>query len=284
MNDTGEKQFITSANKLFRMRTVYLCLCWLSLIGIMLKTYSLLLWAASFVLFLVWGVLYLRLEARLEKLLWGRFKLLIHDTGDFNPKPLPPLSGAIGKLGKDRKLELLAHGMVKNYPVTLWAQDCIFYPHLNNIAVTNSYRVLEITTEQNFYHVFVDSKRNDKGLFGKDMRTLAKSLRGNQQLTVEGDVNKYFRMYVPADARYKSLVTLTPEKLLALRDYGQNFDVEFVDNKIYVITRRSARNVQDVLTYQSEVIELLKNIGVNLRRTRTDIDGTLHLAQPHTFA
>ena len=88
---------------------------------------------------------------------------------------------------------------------------------------------------------------------------------------------------MPTDARYESLVTLSPEKLLALRDYGTAFDVEFVGNKVYVITDHKIKNVRDVLVYQEGVLKLLENIGVDIIRKRDDVKDNLSVHTPSVF-
>jgi hypothetical protein len=129
-----------------------------------------------------------------------------------------------------------------------------------------------------------DSKSNSHFGFSTAMNVLSLSVRGNQKLDVGGDAGKYFTIYVPPDDRYRSLLTLTPQKIMALRGFGTGFDVEFVGNKIFIITRDTIRNIKDALLYQDDVLGMLDNIGIDLRKVHNDALGEdLQVIRPHVL-
>jgi hypothetical protein len=59
-------------------------------------------------------------------------------------------------------------------------------------------------------------------------------------------------------------MTISPEKLLAIRDHGYNFDIEFVGSSIYIISNNKIRNLKSILMYQDSVLDTVYALGVNL--------------------
>lgn len=191
------------------------------------------------------------------------------------------LLGVMGNLAYSLHLHVLASGTSGTRAVRVLQKAIDFKaPHGIYPYYTRWYRILEIGSQQDFYHVFVSSKKNHQPLFPTAMTLLARSIRQNQKLTVEGDVNNFFDIYVPAGSDYEGLITLSPDKLLALRDYGARFDIEFVGNSIYVISRNRIRSIQDVLIYQQEALELINNIGMDLALNQPVPQRELVINQP----
>lgn len=281
MTASSDDTFIQAVRPLFRLRNIYRALWILSIIILIASSDSWFFFVAI-VMAIVVSSKYADAELRLSKKVWERFAAQL-DSVETNSQILmrpKPLSGVIGSIGGMRLLSVIYQGNYGGYDIRLLNQTVVYNPGSRNGSYSRGYRILEITTAQDFYHVFIDSKQNDRKVLSRAMTILSLSVRGNARLQTEGDVNRYFDIYIPRDDRYKSLVTLTPEKLLALREYGKQFDVEFVDNKIYVITNDKIRNLQDILGYQKSVLELVNNIGVDVLRKRTDIDDTLQVQTP----
>lgn len=283
MQPNPSDPFVQAIRPLFRRRTVYRLLLSLGMVMAIFGYKS---------LFIIFGILItilalsqlIRVGLAIERNVWKRFSdqldSIMPVLGIGSPEPL---GGVIGSMGDTRTVFEHVAGTYGTYGVRLVTQTVEYKPESENGRYSRSYRVLELTTRQDFYHVFIDSKGNHQSLFSSAMNILSRSVRGNPRLRVEGDVHKFFDIYVPKGDDYKSLVTLTPEKLLALRDYGTKFDVEFVDNKIYLISRNKIKNVQDVLAYQKSALSVLANIGVDIQRRRQDTDGKLTVKTPTVF-
>jgi hypothetical protein len=280
--------FIQTVKPLFRQRRKYRIITY-SLCAALLIAY-----AANVIIFLVMLPLVFyyfntlsRYEYALEKAVWGRFQdglapSAIHSTpGMLRSKQL---YGVMGNLGYSHSYSLLAEGTYANRPVRLLAVNVTFHEPSSRSGYTRRYRVLEITTRQQFYQVFIDAKRNHQNWFATAMSVLSRSINKNQRLAVEGDVHKYFDIYVPKHDKSHSLVTLSPEKLLALRNYGTQFDVEFSGNKIYLISNDKIRNINDVLVYQESILKVLENIGTDVARTRSDNTNYLVVQTPVVFS
>lgn len=213
---------------------------------------------------------YVLIESSLEENIWSAFqRYLIPAPGKKSFISYDKLRGVLGNLGDFQKYYVLAEGLYGNYYIrslncTVWFNTQSHYG-----SFERRYRVLEISTTQNFYHVFMDSKRNNQSQISTAMNVLSRSIRENTVLNVEGDVHKYFKIYTTNEGS-EGLITLTPNTLIALRDYGSNFDVEFVENTVYLITRNKIKNIKDVLIYQRSVLDLLNTLGADLVRSRSD--------------
>lgn len=273
--------FIQSVKPLFKKRAIYRIL-WFICVGIFIISSQSWFFFPALILTLVVAVRLTNAEMTIAERVWQRFESRL----DSAHKPpidnllIEPLEGVMGSIGDSRQLSVLARGKYGQYDVRLLEQTVIFQPEPKGSSYSRNYRVLELTTRQNFYHVFIDSKKNSLNLISTAMSVLSFSVKGNKRLTVEGDVNNFFNIYVPRDDKSKSLVTLTPEKLLALRDYGDRFDVEFTGNKIYLITNAKIKNLNDILIYQQSVLDLINSVGVDVTRKRKDAINTLDVITP----
>lgn len=118
-------------------------------------------------------------------------------------------------------------------------------------------------------HMLLDAKSNN--LFGK-ISNLPQSF-GEQTLSLEGDFDKYFTLYVPDNYQRDALYVLTPDVMAALIDAGQNYDVEIIDDQLFIygpvidLTVRS--NIEQVLN-------VVDKIGTELR------DQTEHYSDERT--
>lgn len=273
-------RFVLSLKPLFRERTIYRLLTAAGLVLTLLGN-NFWLFVPGIILLVAAGLKLAFVGTNLETQVWNRFSAQLDPVNvTRHTNPQEPLRGVIGSIGDFRHLSVLAQGRYGPYDIRLLRQTVSYNPQSKNGSYSRRYRVLEITTRQEFYHVFLDSKSNDQSLFSTSMNILSRSVRDNQILTVEGDVHKHFQIYVPADDAFKSLVTLTPEKLLALRDYGSTFDVEFIDNRIYLITNDKIKNAKDILVYRASALAVLEHIGMDLVRTRRDINNSLTVTTP----
>ena len=192
----------------------------------------------------------------------------------------PVLAGVMGSIGDAQSLFVIAAGTLENYEVRLLKQSVYYNPQSKNGHYSREFRILEIKTTEDFYHVFMVSRQASRNILSTAMTVLAKSVKHNKKLVVEGDVNKYFNIYIPEAAESESLITLSLENLLAIRDYGHNFDIEFIGKSIYIISNNKMRNLKSILIYQDSALEVIRSLGVNLVRNRPDTDDLISVINP----
>jgi hypothetical protein len=283
MHRKPDSDFSASVRPYFRQRAVYrivTCAAYL----VLLVSYR--TWAVvpAVVIAVLASVKVARIESAMESKVWSRFARQLDSIDpQSNDNLAGPLQGVLGQLGDRRSCSVIVSGTYRGYPIRLLHETTEYNPGVKS-SYMRDYRILEITAKQDFYHVFIDSKSNSRFGFSTAMNVLSLSVRGNQKLDVGGDAGKYFTIYVPPDDRYRSLLTLTPQKIMALRGFGTGFDVEFVGNKIFIITRDTIRNIKDALLYQDDVLGMLDNIGIDLRKVHNDALGEdLQVIRPHVL-
>lgn len=91
-----------------------------------------------------------------------------------------------------------------------------------------------IYLERNVPHMVLDSKRNNLSVFGLNISTLPKGFDKNQTLMLEGDFNNHFTLYAPQAYERDALYIFTPDLMALLIDESAQFDVETVDNRLYI--------------------------------------------------
>ncbi|MBH0109071.1 hypothetical protein I6E81_02695 [Salinibacterium sp. NG22] len=89
---------------------------------------------------------------------------------------------------------------------------------------------LAIKLETSLPHIVLDARRNNSLIMFSALRPLAK----DQILSLEGDFDKYFTLYCPVGYERDALYIFTPDLMALLIDRSASFDVEIVDNWLFV--------------------------------------------------
>ena len=282
-----DTKFVELTKHLFRRRTIFEFLFGISIFvlvilfvfgGSITNTLFAVALVIYFVIALPLSVFNLaHVNSLIDKKVWQYFQESYGITSDKLDKS--PVQGVMNEIDGRKISTVLFTGEYKNYCIRVINYTVNYY-RSDRLAYIRHYRILEITTNQNFINVFMDSHANNRKIKRDAMTLLSDSVAHNKKLIVEGDMHNYFTIYIPNETLIDSLVTLTPDKLIALRDYGKNFDVEFIGNKINVITDQKIKNVQDILAFQASIIVLLDNIGAELIRNYKFDDNRLSVKHP----
>ncbi|MBO1741846.1 hypothetical protein [Leifsonia sp. TF02-11] len=99
-------------------------------------------------------------------------------------------------------------------------------------APRGTFRYLSTRLPRRLPHLMIDSLRNGR------LRTV---LPGSQRLSLEGDVDRHFAVYVPKGYERDALQLLTPDVLVCLIDHGRRWDIEVVDDRVVVASAASRR-------------------------------------------
>lgn len=120
-------------------------------------------------------------------------------------------------------------------------------------------------------HMVLDATSNNISLFGRNiMSNLPTSFRKDQELSLEGDFNKYFTLYAPKDYERDAYYIFTPDLMALLIDTSQGFDAEVIDNRIYFYSPRTG--TQTPLSKPESVhalIDIISTVGTSMYK-RTD--------------
>ena len=77
----------------------------------------------------------------------------------------------------------------------------------------------------------LDAKKNN--MFGK-ISNLTDTFDRSQTLALEGDFNEYFTLYAPKQYERDALYVFTPDVMAKLIDNGAQFDMEVIDDELYI--------------------------------------------------
>ncbi len=167
--------------------------------------------------------------------------------------PGPSYAGAIFGLGTDRRSldhfrsadgRFLDFG---NYRYTTGS---------GKQRTVHNWGFLALHLDRRLPHMLLDSKANN-GLFG--VSNLPISFDKEQVLSLEGDFDRYFTLYCPRQYERDALYVFTPDLMALLIDEAAPFDVEIVDDFMFVYSRTPFRPLEPGV-YQ-RLLRIVDTIG-----------------------
>lgn len=96
----------------------------------------------------------------------------------------------------------------------------------------HAFRFMEMRLSRALPHLMIDARRNGS------LRSL---LPGTQRLSLEGDFDRYFTVYVPQGYERDALQLLTPDVMVCLIDHGRHWDIEVIEDRLVVASKKFRR-------------------------------------------
>jgi hypothetical protein len=100
---------------------------------------------------------------------------------------------------------------------------------------THNWGYLALQLDRRLPNMVLDARSND-GVFGATR--LPNRFSRDQVLKLEGDFNRYFTLYCPREYERDALYVFTPDLMALLIDNAHMFDVEIVDDWMFVYSAR----------------------------------------------
>lgn len=151
--------------------------------------------------------------------------------------PDPPQYGMIFGLGSHR----LATGVVRMhtaYSVEFGNHRYLLEPDDENSHSIRSrmhrWGYIAISLDVPLPHIVLDARRNDKPFRSNLPFDPAK----DQRLSLEGDVDRHFTLYCPSGYEADALYLFSPDVLAHLIDAAEDFDVEIIEDRLYLYSGR----------------------------------------------
>lgn len=94
----------------------------------------------------------------------------------------------------------------------------------------HSYHYITLKLPRRLPHIVLDAK---KGNF-MGVSNLPIAFKNAQKLQLEGDFNKYFTLYCPKKYERDALYIFTPDIMAMMIDLGAKYDVEIIDDKLFL--------------------------------------------------
>jgi hypothetical protein len=95
---------------------------------------------------------------------------------------------------------------------------------------THDWGFLALNLDRQLPNMVLDSKENNT-LFGSDLPI---TFKRDQILSLEGDFDKHFTLYCPREYEQDALYVFTPDLMALLIDDAGSFDVEIVDDWMFI--------------------------------------------------
>ncbi len=121
---------------------------------------------------------------------------------------------------------------------------------------THNWFFMMIQLDRNLPHIVLDSLRNN---FWK-ISNLPASFSKDQVLSLEGDFDKYFKLYCPKGYERDALYVLNPKLMALMIDFANSTDIEIIDSKLFLYSGGHF-NLADPGTW-SFIEAVVNNVGV----------------------
>ena len=106
---------------------------------------------------------------------------------------------------------------------------------------TSNWGYLAVQLDRSLPNMVLDAKRNNR-LFGTT--NLPFSFAKDQVLSLEGDFDRYFTLYCPKEYESDALYVFTPDLMALLVDETQRFDVEIVEDWMFLYSAKPLNLVE----------------------------------------
>ncbi len=133
------------------------------------------------------------------------------------------------------------------------------------------YTIARISLEKSFPSIVLDSNK-----------TLSLQHKTKQRISLEGNFDKYFSMYIDLDKQVDALSIITPDIMLMLIKFGADYDIEISDKYAYIAIEKnyhSASKVKSLIT----VAHIIKNELEHKQRTISSSESLLSAQKMDKF-
>ncbi len=125
-----------------------------------------------------------------------------------------------------------------------------------NNSITHKFSCLSLETPALLNHFLLDSKRNELLSF---FSNIPRHYEQKQRISLEGDFDKYFDLYVPSGEHIDVLAVLGPDVMQSLITHSQQFDIETGKHKVYLFCSGHILFEPDILASMYKLREAIFN-------------------------
>lgn len=137
----------------------------------------------------------------------------------------PPLNGMPFNNGTHRKAYSIVEGAITSTQFEVG--NFVFNKDKRSEEV---YGYARLELPRHLPHMVLDSKKDNY----LGVTSMADDISGSQKLALEGNFNDYFTLFCPNEYERDALYIFTPDLMALLIDHGSKFDIEVVDNQLYL--------------------------------------------------
>ncbi|HBO64904.1 TPA: hypothetical protein DD425_03005 [Candidatus Saccharibacteria bacterium] len=115
---------------------------------------------------------------------------------------------------------------------------------------TRQWGYMRVPLVRRLPHMVLDAKANN--ILRSRFSNLPDALGGNVVVSLEGNFNDFFTLYVPKGYETDALYVFTPDVMAAIIDHGTMYDIEVVDDAVYFYAHNSHK-----LTSEAHIKKML---------------------------
>lgn len=164
------------------------------------------------------------------------------------------------QMGHSRHMDNVVSGKYAECPIRFFDFGCTVGYGRNSRRI--NFSSCEITYNKTLHKFFLDAKVHNF-LFEN---LWANPHTGEEKLSLEGDFNKYFTLYVSPGCQVEALEIFTPDIMEKLIDLSQKFSLEFVGDKLYIYTRSLIKKREDLYAVFKLAKFLVSELAPKLER------------------
>ncbi|HEY1063941.1 MAG TPA: hypothetical protein VGE30_01450, partial [Candidatus Saccharimonadales bacterium] len=175
----------------------------------------------------VWAFYKIYEQNRRQHEALSRFALANNISYDTNV--FPGLAGLMFQEGGDRLIRSRLIIPTDAHPVEIGNYQ--YTTGSGKSETTHDLGYMRLKLPRRVPHMVLDAKANN---FMSRFSNLPAAFDKRQVLELEGDFNNYFTLYAPEQYERDALYVFTPDVMQALVDLAGNYDVELVDDDLFV--------------------------------------------------
>ncbi len=183
-----------------------------------------------FVIFGIYGWIYQKVD--------NRFYQQIAELNGYTyePKGFLNTRGHVFQIGDSPKFEDIITGEFENHPLKLFVYK--FTTGSGKQRAEHKLSICELTFPTQMPNIVLNAHNfSSYSLFDF----------GLKKLTLEGDFHKHFTLYCQPNYEIEALQIFTPDVMQDLMKKSKNYDIEFADDKIYIISPASLKTRTEIM-------------------------------------
>lgn len=176
------------------------------------------------------------------------------------------MKGKLFDIGHSGNVQDIISGKYLNFPLKIF--NYYFTVGYGKSSRTYGYTVFEIQFNTDLPEIVLLTK-DFLSFLNIDILPLT---MGKKKLSLEGDFDKYFQLYVPKDLEIEVLEIFTPDVMAELIDKFRGFNIEICEDKMYVYYEKIVSNKKQILlTYElvgqlsNKLNEVLCDVGQDIK-------------------
>ena len=233
-----------------------------------LKVYFILLGLLLVEMFLLQSILIVIATLVLAAILYGsiynkvdnRFYQQIAELNGYSyePKGYLDVKGHIFRIGDSRKFEDIISGQFEDHPLKIFAYK--FTTGSGKQRSEHKLSICELTFPTKMPNIILNAHNfSSYSLYDFGLR----------KLSLEGDFNEHFTLYVTPGHEIEALQIFTPDIMQDFLEKSKNYDVEFTDDRLYILSPNSLRTRNEIASLFSFAHHLISKLKKVLPRIKT---------------